>query len=338
MAVIAMTEPVPRISVVVPAFQESARIERCLAALARQTLPREQYEVIVVDDGSSDDTASRAGRCGARVVRLISNQGPAQARNAGVAAARCEIVVFTDADCEPTRDFLAALTTPLLQDPRVGASKGTYLSNQRSLVARFVQLEYESRYRHTAARSSVDFVDTYAACYRRSDLVRLGGFDPRYRRCEDQELSFRLADSGVNMRFTPDARTYHQHADTLGAYVRKKFHIARWKVAVLRKHPRRAIRDSHTPATLKIQIASTYMVCVTASVLAMHRGNGRTWLLLAVALGVQATLTAEFVLRSARRDAAVAVAAPLILFCRDLALGAGVAVGLLRGLLETSSW
>jgi hypothetical protein len=139
------------------------------------------------------------------------------------------------------------------------------------------------------------------------------------------------------MRFTPDARTYHQHADTLGAYVRKKFHIARWKVAVLRKHPRRAIRDSHTPATLKIQIASTYMVCVTASVLAMHRGNGRTWLLLAVALGVQATLTAEFV-RSARRDAAVAVAAPLILFCRDLALGAGVAVGLLRGLLETSSW
>src|SRR5882757_2003296 len=59
----------PRISVVVPAFQASASIERCLAALARQTLPAEHYEVIVVDDGSTDDTAEHASRCGARVVR-----------------------------------------------------------------------------------------------------------------------------------------------------------------------------------------------------------------------------------------------------------------------------
>src|SRR2546423_1122103 len=75
-----MADPVPRISVVVPAFQASASIERCLGALARQTLPAEHYEVIVVDDGSTDDTAVRASRCGARVVRLFRNQGPAQAR------------------------------------------------------------------------------------------------------------------------------------------------------------------------------------------------------------------------------------------------------------------
>ncbi len=93
-----MADPVPRISVVIPAFQASASIERCLAAVARQTLPPEQYEVIVVDDGSTDDTANRASRCGARVVRLLRNQGPAQARNAGLAAARGEIVVFTDSD------------------------------------------------------------------------------------------------------------------------------------------------------------------------------------------------------------------------------------------------
>jgi cellulose synthase/poly-beta-1,6-N-acetylglucosamine synthase-like glycosyltransferase len=324
-----MPDPVPRISVVVPAFQASASIERCLAALAHQTLPAEQYEVIVVDDGSTDDTANRASRCGAHVLRLVRNQGPAQARNVGLAAARGEIVVFTDSDCEPTSGFLAALTDPL-RDARIAATKGAYESNQRALVPRFVQLEYESRYRHTAAASNVDFIDTYAACYRRADLVRLGGFDPRFRVCEDQELSFRLAEAGLKMHFVPDARTLHQHVDTLWGYVRKKFRIARWKAAVLRKHPGRAIHDSHTPQTLKLQIASTYAVCVAVAVLLLHPRSRRAWLAFATALGMHASLTADFVLRSASRDPAVAVAAPAILFCRDLALGAGLGMGLLQ--------
>ncbi len=296
-----MADPVPRISVVIPAFQASASIERCLAAVARQTLPPEQYEVIVVDDGSTDDTANRASRCGARVVRLLRNQGPAQARNAGLAAARGEIVVFTDSDCEPTSGFLDALTAPL-RDACIAATNGAYESKQRALVPRFVQLEYESRYRHTAAASNVDFIDTYAACYRRLDLVRLGGFDPRFRVCEDQELSFRLAEAGLNMRFVPDARTYHQHADTLSDYVCKKFRIAWWK----------------------------YAVCATAAFVALHRRSGHAWLALAIALGVYVSLIAEFVVRSASRDPAVAVAAPAILFCRDMALGAGLGMGLLQ--------
>src|SRR5712692_138585 len=132
-----MADPVPRISVVVPAFQASASIERCLAALARQTLPAEQYEVIVVDDGSTDDTASRASRCGARLVRLPRNLGPAQARNAGLAVDQGEIVVFTDSDCEATPGFLAALTAPL-RDAGIAATKGAYESNRRALVSRFV--------------------------------------------------------------------------------------------------------------------------------------------------------------------------------------------------------
>jgi GT2 family glycosyltransferase len=324
-----MAYSVPRISVVVPAFEASASIERCLAALAHQTLAPEQYEVIVVDDGSTDDTANRASRCGARVVRLPRNQGPAQARNAGLAIARGELIVFTDSDCEPTSGFLAALTAPM-RDACISATKGAYKSNQRALVPRFVQLEYESRYRHTVDASNVDFIDTYAACYRRVDLVRLGGFDPRFRMCEDQELSFRLAEAGLKMRFVPDARTYHQHAETLWEYVSKKFHIARWKAAVLRKHPHRAVDDSHTPQTLKLHIASTYAVCALLALLVAHPRSRRTWMALATALGVHVSLTAEFVFRSASREPAVAVAAPAILFCRDLALGAGLGIGLLR--------
>jgi cellulose synthase/poly-beta-1,6-N-acetylglucosamine synthase-like glycosyltransferase len=324
-----MPAGVPWISVVVPAFEASTQIERCLAALACQTLPAEQYEVIVVDDGSTDDTANRASRGAARVVRLPRNQGPAQARNAGLAAARGELVVFTDSDCEPTSGFLTALTAPM-RDDGIAATKGVYMSNQQALLARFVQLEYESRYQHTAAASNVDFVDTYAACYRREHLVRLGGFDPHFRVCEDQELSFRLAEAGLNMRFVPEARTYHQHADTLWAYVRKKFRIARWKAAVLRKHPHRVLHDSHTPQTVKLHIVSTYAMCISASLLVIRPHSARAWLALATALGVHMLPTTAFVLRCARRDLAVAVAAPGILFLRNLALGAGLGVGLLE--------
>src|SRR5215471_8014528 len=138
-----------QVSVVIPAFEASSTIERCLHALSAQSMPREQYEIIVVDDGSSDDTARRAANAGARVVRLQHNLGPAAARNAGVAIARGDAIVFTDADCEPTREFLMRLTRPL-RDPTIGGSKGAYLSRQTALVARFIQREYEHRYRHTA--------------------------------------------------------------------------------------------------------------------------------------------------------------------------------------------
>jgi cellulose synthase/poly-beta-1,6-N-acetylglucosamine synthase-like glycosyltransferase len=324
-------EAAQQISVVVPAFQASATVERCVRALSRQTVPREHYEVIVVDDGSSDDTATRAQNAGAHVLRLVRNMGPAAARNAGVAVARGDVVVFTDADCEPTPQFLAALTRHL-RDPSVGGSKGVYISKQRALVARFVQLEYESRYRHTARHSSLDFVDTYACCFRRADLARIGGFDSRLRVCEDQEMSFRLAEAGVSVRFAPDARTYHRHCEDLWGYLRKKFHIARWKVTVLRRHPGKAIRDSHTPQSLKVEIATAYVICVTLTCFAALHRRALAWLPLGVALCAYGALIAPLLLRSARHDPTLALAAPALLFGRDLALGAGLGVGLLQTL------
>lgn len=324
-------EAARRISVVVPAFEASATIERCVRALSAQTLPRDLYEIIVVDDGSSDDTASRARKAGARVLRLARNMGPAAARNAGVAIARGETVVFTDADCEPTEQFLAALTEHL-RDPDVGGSKGVYLSRQRALIARFVQLEYESRYHHTARHNALDFVDTYACCFRRADIMRIGGFDSRLRACEDQEMSFRLADAGVRVRFAPDARTYHLHCEDLWGYWHKKFSIARWKVKVLRYHPGKVLHDSHTPQSLKVEIATAYAICIALTYCAVLHRRELTWLPLGAALCTYLPLIGPFVARAARHDPTLALAAPAILFGRDLALGAGLGAGLLEAI------
>src|SRR5919201_2228834 len=112
----------PSISVIIPALNASGTIDRCLVALSRQSLPRTSFEVIVVDDGSTDDTAALARRRGAVVLRLDQNRGPAAARNAGLAIARGDLIVFTDADCEPAPNFVAALTAEL-RDPSVGGAR-----------------------------------------------------------------------------------------------------------------------------------------------------------------------------------------------------------------------
>jgi glycosyltransferase involved in cell wall biosynthesis len=315
----ANSSPAPEISVVIPAFQASATIAACVHALANQTLSKERYEVIVVDDGSTDDTAARARVAQTKVIELRRNMGAAVARNVGVAAARGQTIVFTDADCVATPEFIAALVGPL-RDPEVGGSKGVYLTRQRAPLARFVQLDYESRYRHTAGHGNVDFVDTYACCFRRADILRVGGFDPRLRVCEDQDLSFRLAEAGVRVQFAPQARTYHLHCAGVWPYVRKKFRIARWKARVLRRHPHKMVRDSHTPPELKLEIIAACLTCM-----AVVRRE-RAWL--GAALGVYAALVAPFVVHAARRDPVVAAAAPVLLFGRDLALGAGLLVGL----------
>ena len=102
----------PTYSVIVPTYKRRAALERCLAALDAQTLARDRFEVIVVDDGSPAPPRETVARVATSLnVRLIeqANAGPASARNAGARAARGEYVVFTDDDCCPAPEWLAAI-------------------------------------------------------------------------------------------------------------------------------------------------------------------------------------------------------------------------------------
>lgn len=98
----------PEVSVIVPARNAGATISRLFAALDDQTWDG-SWEVVVVDDASTDDTADLAAAWGARVVRLETQSGPAQARNAGLATGAAPLIAFTDADCEPCPEWLAAI-------------------------------------------------------------------------------------------------------------------------------------------------------------------------------------------------------------------------------------
>ncbi len=308
-----------------PAHNAAATLDDCLVALERQTVPRDGYEIIVVDDGSTDETAVVAERHDVCLIRQ-AHGWTAAARNAGIRAASGEIVCFTDADCAPAPDWLARLQA-IFADPAIAGGKGIYATRQRALPARFVQLEYEDKYDRLRPQETIDFVDTYSAAYRRDVLLANDGFDERFRFVEDQELSFRLAARGYRMVFAPDAVVYHRHADTLWRYARKKFVIGFWKAQVVRRFPERGVRDSHTPQVMKLQMLLMALTLLAIAGLILTR-----WA--ALALGLSAGLflltTVPFIVKAWPKDRGVALGAPFLLAVRATALGLGYGWGLLR--------
>lgn len=317
------------ISIVIPVYNGAKTIASCLEALFNQTVPRSKYEVIVVDDGSTDETRHIIRAYDVRLL-VQSNKGPAAARNLGVKRAKGEIILFTDADCAPSRDWIERMIAPFANREIVGV-KGVYKTRQKELVARFVQIEYEDKYDKMRKDKYIDFVDTYSAGYRKTVLVENGGFDPAFPKAsgEDVEFSYRLAQKGYKMVFAPQAVVYHHHVDSIGEYLRRKYYIGYWRVMMYRKHPQKIVADSHTPQTLKLQVSLLPFLITTFVGAILWRGflKGAIALLTLFFLS-----TLPFCIKAFKKDPWVGLASPVLLFLRATALSLGFIMGLVHQL------
>jgi glycosyltransferase involved in cell wall biosynthesis len=314
------------ISIIIPTFNGASRVGNCLNSLLKQ-MPRRDVEILVVNDGSTDNTAEVVG--GYAGVRLITqrNAGPAAARNRGALEARGTLLLFTDDDCVPLPDWLDAMIKPF-GDPEVVASKGTYRTHQKTLAARFVQIEYEDRYRLMADLDCIDFIDTYSAAFRRNRFLEMAGYDTSFpvACAEDVELSYRMSARGWKMKFAPAAIVYHTHPDTLAEYLRKKYKFAFWRVLAVHKNPSKAIKDSHTPQLMKLQLLfAPALLAAVALDLAVRPSVPLSLLVLTVFL----LSTLPFVLRAVAKDPIVGLVSPALLAARSCAQGLGVAAGLI---------
>lgn len=201
----AMTEP--RISVVVPTYRRPDLLERCLAALLRQTLPARDYEIIVCDDGPSDaalDTVRRlappVGGPAVRYVPVTETQGPAGARNAGWRQARADIIAFTDDDTVPDPAWLAAGLAAMAPD--VDALSGRII-----MPLPAAPTDYEK----DASRLQDAEFATANVFVRRHAMQAVGGFDPRFTLAwrEDSDLHFSLLEHGFRIARAPQAIVVH---------------------------------------------------------------------------------------------------------------------------------
>ena len=262
------------ISVIVPAYNSEGTLGQCIAALQSQSLARDQYEIIVVDDGSTDQTTQVAHQYGVRLI-CQPNAGPAAARNRGAQAARGRIILFTDADCVPEPNWIEAMISPFADQDVVGVS-GRIRTHQKGLVPRFIQLEYDDRYGNIAKHRYIDHINTATGAYRRERFLGSRGFLENLLGAEDVELSFRLANRGHKMVSAPEAIVYHRHPESILEYARRKYHYGYWRTLVYRRHPRKAVADSRTPQTQKIQIGLFFLL--VAAIIGSIFWRGLVWL------------------------------------------------------------
>jgi glycosyltransferase involved in cell wall biosynthesis len=321
------------ISVVIPAHNEGKNISNCLNGLMRQTFARDNYEIIVVDDGSTDNTPDIVDSFpGVRLIRQ-KNQGPAVARNMGAQEARGDIVLFTDADCIPFDNWIEEMVKPFGQNSEIIAVKGAYETRQKELMARFVQVEYEDKYDKMKKQVYIDFIDTYAAGFRRNDFLQANGFNKEFpvACAEDIELSYRLANSGHKMVFNPQARVIHLHPNSLMDYAKKKYKFAYWRMLAIKKHPHKILNDAHTPQTMKIQLLFVPLLLTFIAFLFIAPMVAKVILLLFL---LSYLTTIPFILKASRRDLTVGLLSPFFLLARSSSQFLGVAKGLVDNCLK----
>lgn len=208
-----MNEVTPFLSVIVPAYQGEQVLPLVLEAICATDLPREQWELIVVDDASTDATAQVAARYSDRVLSLPGRpHGPGHARNRGVEASRGDWVVFIDADVVVHTDTLRLFAEVARREPEVDAVFGAY--DDAPPAPQFISQYRNLLHRYTHQVGAGEAETFWAGCgaVRKRAFVAVGGFDEtRYPRpqIEDIELGYRLRDQGGRILLVPEIQGAH---------------------------------------------------------------------------------------------------------------------------------
>lgn len=223
-----MSEATPFVSVIVPVYDDAEGLARCLRALRQQRYPREAFEVIVVDNGSTRDLAGALAESPDCQLETEARIGSYAARNRGLEVSKGDILAFTDSDCEPDPDWLGAGVEALEAAPACGAVGGPIemraptgrpptAFDLHDLVWGMPQQTYVERFGISA---------TGNLFARRAAFDRVGPFDARFRSAGDCEWCLRMRDAGFGLAFAPEARVVHPTRSSLAAFVRRRRRIA----------------------------------------------------------------------------------------------------------------
>jgi GT2 family glycosyltransferase len=198
----------PSISIIIPVFNSSAELRRCLDAIRASSL--EPHEVLVVDDGSTEDIASIVHGSGAVLLTAAGRRGPAAARNHGATQASGDVLLFIDVDVLVHRDSVAKVALAFT-DPGVHAVIGSY--DHAPASKEFLSQYRNLMHHYTHQTGSPQATTFWSGCgaIRREVFLRMSGFDAAYRRpaIEDIELGYRLSAAGYSIVLDPRIQVTH---------------------------------------------------------------------------------------------------------------------------------
>ncbi|MFT5169466.1 MAG: glycosyltransferase involved in cell wall biosynthesis [Lysobacterales bacterium] len=233
------------ISVVIPAYNCAHIIKKVIKALLNQTVPFK--EIIIVDDGSTDNTADVIKSFPEVIYVHQSNAGPAKARNTGFHKSVGDYVFFTDSDCVAYEDWIEKAMVHF-DDLNVSVVAGSYgIANDDSVLARCIHAEI--RYRHEKLMPcNPKAFGSYNFGVRREIFEKVGGFNEEYRHAsgEDNDLSYKIGALRGKIYFEKDALVGHFHTTKVWKYLKEQYRHGFWRVKMYKTHPNMMKGDDYT--------------------------------------------------------------------------------------------
>lgn len=231
--------PLPRtakVSVVVATYNGSRTLKNCLDSLMRQNYP--DYEVILVDDGSTDSTPEIAARFPRVRYLRQDNCGLSAARNTGIRAATGEIVAFTDDDCRADEDWLRQLAGDLLRSEFAGIGGHNFLPPEDSSVAAVVMASPGGPAHVMLTDREAEHVPGCNMAFYKWALEEVGLFDPVFRKAgDDVDICWRLQDGNFKIGFSAAGFVWHYRRSTVAAYLKQQAGYGEAEALLIRKHP-----------------------------------------------------------------------------------------------------
>jgi len=216
-----------KVSVVIIAHNLAGKIELCLDCVLNQDFS--DYEVIVVDDGSTDDTVEKVKGYPVKLIEQ-ANLGPAGARNTGAEVSKGDFIIFLDGDCIVQRDLISSMIEPL-ENPRIGMTHGYIdIANPESLVARLNFMKAKYLFRNL---EYLDFAWGGCLAIRKSLFREVGKLRVSLKTGEDQELAYRLLKKGYQIYLVRKARFSHWFPELLWGHVMRQADTARRMVRIV---------------------------------------------------------------------------------------------------------
>ncbi|WP_299582743.1 glycosyltransferase [uncultured Microbulbifer sp.] len=231
------------VSVIIPAYNEERHIGFCLKSLWPLRLRGDLVEVIVVNDGSTDQTAEIAKSFGVKLLNS-PNLGAGGARNIGANNALGELLWFVDADCVVQEDSLDYLLFHLKNKKNIGVG-GSY---RNQLPGKYLPslIHDEIEHKHSLMNGDVDFLASFSVLYRKDAFLASGGFNSEFKKAQDVELSFRLAGSGAHLKFEPKSKVYHFHEENILKYLKVQYMQGFYRIKLYREYPAKLKGDSYS--------------------------------------------------------------------------------------------
>ena len=215
----------PMVSVVIPTYNRKDMLKECLDSLFNQTYPKDKYEIIVVNDGSTDGTEevlkeyAKKAPCAFKWLTQ-QNKGSYAARNLGIKNARGEIICFTDDDCIADKRWLEELVRGFT-DGGIGGVGGRIIAyNPRKIVEEYDKMNQEEAIK---GKFYPSFLITCNAAYRKDILENCGYFDTYFRSGGDVDMGIRVTWRGHKLKYAPDAIVYHKHRTTFMGFIKQQY-------------------------------------------------------------------------------------------------------------------